>query len=68
MTPPPSRRKLAKVITPAVEAALANEEITRQRVDALEQWATSTGEAVSALQSVATRDLWGRLAWLLRGR
>ncbi len=68
MTPPPSRRKLSKVIAPAVEAALANEEITRQRVEALEAWAEKTGEAVSALQSVATRDFRGRLTWLLRGR
>lgn len=44
--PPPSRRKLARSIAPAVDAALANdailrqnEETTRARVDALEAWA-----------------------------
>jgi hypothetical protein len=44
-----------------VEAALRNEQITRQRVEALEQWAETVG-------LVFGRGLWGRLSWLLRGK
>ena len=44
-----------------IEAALRNEHITRERVEALEQWAETVG-------LVFGRGLWGRLSWLLRGK
>ena len=61
----PSRRVMARKLAPAidatskaVDAALANEQVTRERVDALEAWATAFTHL--------TR--WERLRWLVLGR
>lgn len=41
-----------------LEAAITNEQTTRQRVDDLEQWA----------MAFTRLTFWGRLKWLIRGR
>lgn len=56
-----ARKQLAHQ-APAVEAALTNEQVTRQRVDQLEAWATVIGQILGG------RTIWGRLRWLLTGR
>jgi len=56
-----SRRVLARRIAPAVDAALQNEAVTRQRVEALES-------GLSYLAAVLSRGFWGRLRWLILGR
>ncbi len=53
-----SRRTLARQVVPAVDAALQNEQLTRQRVTALEQWA----------QTFMSRTWWERWRWLVLGR
>ena len=65
MNPKPSRRVMARKLAPAidatskaVDAALANEQVTRERVEALEQWAT-------AFTHLTWRE---RLRWLVLGR
>lgn len=82
MAPPLSRRTLARQIAPNVDAALHNEQVTRQRVtdaedrlEKLETWATNTGDAVQAIaQSAAAVEAilgggWRRrLGWLVLGR
>ena len=58
--PKVSHRNLATVVSQhkqAAEAALTNEQVTRQRVDALEQWAA----AFSGM------TFWRRVRWLLLG-
>ncbi len=52
----------------ATEAALLNEQITRERVDALERHAKASGTAVAALLEVSNRGFLGRLRWLLTGK
>jgi len=82
MAVPLSRRTLARKIAPNVDAALHNEQVTRQRVtdaenrlEKIETWATTTGDAVQALaQSAAAVEAilggnWRRrLRWLVTGR
>ena len=82
MPPPLSARTLARKIAPNVDAALHNEQVTRQRVtdaeerlEKLETWATNTGDAVqaiaqsaAALEDVVGGDWRRRLRWLVTGR
>lgn len=63
--PPISRRTLARKIAPNVDAALHNEQVTRQRVtdvearlEALEAWA----------QTFTHMDWQRRVRWILLGR
>lgn len=65
MPPPLSRRTLARKIAPNLDAALHNEQVTRQRVteaeerlDKLEAWA----------QTFTHMPWTRRLAWLVLGR
>ena len=65
MAPPLSRRTLARKIAPNVDAALHNEQVTRQRVtdaearlDALDTWA----------QTFTHMSWTRRLAWLVLGK
>jgi hypothetical protein len=57
-----------------IDAALANEHVTRQRVTILEEWRDEhvahsvTSESMAAVAfNVVHRDFWGRLRWLLAG-
>lgn len=82
MPAPLSRRTLARKIAPNVDAALHNEQVTRQRVTdaearltALETWATPTGDVVKRLteSAAAVETILGgswvvRLRWLVLGR
>lgn len=47
----------AEELVKFVKAALQNEQVTRSRVDAIEQWKTG----------LTNRSLWGRLRWLVTG-
>lgn len=51
----------AKLMAPAVTAALQNEQATRGRVDALEAW-------TKEVDAMFARPFLGRLRWLLLGR
>ena len=51
----------------ATEAALRNEQVTRQRVDILEQLARAHGIEIHDVRKVLSRGLRGRLRWLLLG-
>jgi len=46
--------KAVSAVAPAIQTALQNEQVTRQRVDMIE--------------AVLARGLWGRLKWLCLGR
>jgi hypothetical protein len=43
------------------EAALTNEQVTRDRVQGLETWA-------NAVNGLLMRGFWGRIKWVLSGR
>jgi len=65
MPPPVSRRTLARKIAPNVDAALHNEQVTRQRVADAE----ARLEALEAWAQTFTHMGWRRrLAWLMLGR
>ena len=51
----------ATKLVPAINAAIGNEELTRKRVENLE-------EAMGQVQAVLTRPFLKRLKWLLSGR
>jgi hypothetical protein len=51
----------AKTADAKAQAALQNEQVTRQRVELLEK-------AVATQAGILARPFWGRLSWLLRGR
>lgn len=58
-----------------VDAALQNEQVTRQRVETLEQQARNLHQRLKAREQIAQalaaggfRGLRGRLRWLLTGR
>ena len=68
------RRQASKVanqtvsaLQPGITAALTNEQLTRQRVDALEAKMRVTQEAVDALEAWQRRGWRARWRWLLRG-
>lgn len=48
-------------VAPSVNAALQNEQVTRQRVERLEGWA-------AVAEGILTRGFLGRLRWLVTGR
>lgn len=55
------RSKAIQVQEGIATAALRNEALTRQRVEALEAQADGVAQLLA-------RDLWGRLTWLVWGR
>lgn len=51
------RDRVFQAVVPSIQSALQNEEVTRQRVDAIEQW----------LMVWTHLSLLGRVKWILTG-
>lgn len=71
---PGVRERRRKAIAEGIDAALTNEQVTRQRVETLEQWAetfsqqtTDSLTLLGASKVTAPVGFFGRLRWLVRG-
>jgi hypothetical protein len=50
-----------QLVKEETQAALTNEQITRKRVDGLEDW-------VKVANALLSRGFWGRMRWVLTGK
>ena len=57
-----------KAVAPGIEAAIQNEQLTRQRVEALEEGIRGLAVNADSTAEILTRTFVGRLRWLLTGR
>ena len=65
---PGAKERRRQAVQQGISAALTNEQVTRERVEALEKRSEALIMGMRTMLDWYGRSFWGRLRWLLTGK